>query len=196
MQVNVVQGNIVQQPTDCLVVNLFEGVTEPGGATGALDKALDGAIRNLIASGDFTGKAGTTALLYTNGKLPAPRVLIVGLGKQEKFNLKAVRKTAATAHKALSKLKGVKQYATIVHGAGVAGLDAQAAAQAVAEGTGLAAYQAPNYKREKPEGGPQQCTIVEFDNAKLATIEAAQCALSGGICPPGATHGRTGRATV
>ncbi len=44
----------------------------PGGATGAVDKALDGAISRLIASGDFTGKAGTTALLYTGGKVAAP----------------------------------------------------------------------------------------------------------------------------
>src|SRR5690348_4822480 len=135
MQLNVLQGNIAQQATDCIIVNLFEGVTMPGGATGALNSALDGAIVNLINSGDFTGKTGTTALLYTNGKIPAARVLVVGLGKADKFDLKGVRKAAATAYRALAKLKGVKQYATIVHGAGIAGLDAQAAAQAVAEGT-------------------------------------------------------------
>src|SRR5262245_16714111 len=122
MQINVIQDNIAQQATDCIVVNLFEGITAPGGATGALDQALDRAIVNLIKSGDFTGKTGTTALLYTNGKIPAGRVLVVGLGKADKFDLECVRKAAATAYKALAKLKGVKQYATIVHGAGIAGL--------------------------------------------------------------------------
>ncbi|MCL4858637.1 MAG: hypothetical protein KJZ93_04495, partial [Caldilineaceae bacterium] len=73
MQLTVVQGNIAQQAVDALVVNLFEGVTTPGGATGAVDQALDGAIRALIAGGDFTGKAGSTALLYSNGKLAAAR---------------------------------------------------------------------------------------------------------------------------
>ena len=170
LQVDVTQGNVAQQQTDCLVVNLFEEVTTPGGATGAVDKALDGAIRNLIASGDFTGKAGTTALLYTNGKLPAKRVLVVGLGKAEKFDLKGVRKAAATVQQALRKLKGVKAYATIVHGAGTGGLNAQAAAQATAEGAILAAYQAPNYKREKPEPGPAHCTVVEFDDAKIGAV--------------------------
>jgi hypothetical protein len=33
---------------DALVVNLFEGVREPAGATGAVDKALGGAISTLI----------------------------------------------------------------------------------------------------------------------------------------------------
>ena len=170
MQLNVTQGDIAQQATDCVVVNLFEGVTEPGGATGAVDRALDGAIRHLIASGDFTGKAGATALLYTNGKIPAARVLVVGLGKAEKFDSKGVRKAAASVYKALATYKSVKQYATIVHGAGIAGLEATQAAQAVAEGTVMAAYQAPNYKREQPENGPQQCTVVEFDAAKVDAI--------------------------
>lgn len=172
MQINVSQGNLAEQTTDCLVVNLFEGVTTPGGATGALDTALAGALSALIASGDFTGKAGTTALLYTGGKVPAARVLVVGLGQADKFDLKGVRKAAATAYKALAKLKGVQQFATIVHGAGIAGLEAQLAAQAVAEGTVLAAYQAPNYKREALANGPQQCTVVEFDAAKVASIRA------------------------
>ena len=92
MQFNVVQGDIANLEADCLVVNLFEGVTIPSGATGALDKALDGAISFLINTKDFTGEAGSTALLYTNGKLPAPRVLVVGLGKQERFDLHAARK--------------------------------------------------------------------------------------------------------
>ncbi|HXF61510.1 MAG TPA: M17 family peptidase N-terminal domain-containing protein, partial [Caldilineaceae bacterium] len=121
MELHVIQGDIAQQETDCVVANLFEGVTEPGGATGALDRALDGAIRQVIATGDFTGEAGTTALLYTNGKLPAPRVLLVGLGKQERFDLHAARKAAATAARAAARLKGVKQVATIVHGGGIGG---------------------------------------------------------------------------
>ena len=42
MEIHVIQGNIAEQATDCLVVNLFDGVTEPGGATDAVDKALGG----------------------------------------------------------------------------------------------------------------------------------------------------------
>ena len=44
MDIRVVRGDIAQQAADAIVVNLFEGVTAPGGATGAVDRALDGAI--------------------------------------------------------------------------------------------------------------------------------------------------------
>lgn len=184
MEIMVAQGNLAEQQTDCIVVNLFAGVTAPGGATGAVDQALGGAISKLIAIGDFTGEVGTTALLYTNGQLKAERVLVVGLGSAETFDLGGVRKAAATAQKALQACNGVKQYATIVHGAGVGGIEASTAAQATAEGALLASYQAPNYKREEPSSGPTTCTIVEFDEAKVAAIEqgvARGCHIAAGV---------------
>ncbi|MBK8048385.1 MAG: leucyl aminopeptidase [Anaerolineales bacterium] len=167
MEINVVPGNLAEQQADCIVVNLFEGVTVPGGATGAVDRALDGAIRSLIASGDFTGKLGSTTLLYSDGKLPSPRVLVAGLGELAKFDLQSARKAAASAYRALAKLKGVKSFATIVHGAGLAGLEPESCGAVLAEGTLLAAYQPPNYKREAPEAGPATMTVVEFDPQKL-----------------------------
>ncbi|MCB0094637.1 MAG: leucyl aminopeptidase [Caldilineaceae bacterium] len=172
MQIHVTSGNIAQQATDCIVVNLFEGVAHPGGATGAVDNALAGAISRLIASGDFSGEANTTALLYTDGKIAAPRVLVVGLGQSDKFDLHGVRKAAAVTVNALAKLKGVKNFATIVHGAGIAGLDTTAAAQALAEGTLLAAYVSPQYKREPQSAALASCTVVEFDAGKVDAVQA------------------------
>ena len=58
MNVHVVQGSIELYEADTLIINLFEGVTEPAGATGALDAALGGAIVELIENGDLTGKGG------------------------------------------------------------------------------------------------------------------------------------------
>jgi leucyl aminopeptidase len=172
MQLSVTQGNIVEQKTDCIVVNLFEGVTVPGGATGAVDRALGGAISRIVSSGDFTGKAGATALLYTGDALAAGRVLLVGLGPSAKFDQGAVRKASAAAVKALLKLNGVRQAATIVHGGGIGGLDPAACAQALAEGTLLGAYAAPNYRREAPVRALESVAIVEQDGGKVADVEA------------------------
>lgn len=172
MEVEIVQGDLAQTPADCVVANLFEGVTTPSGATAALDQQLDGAISFLINTKDFTGEAGSTALLYTNGKIAAPRVLLVGLGKQEKFDAHAARKAAAVAAKTLSKLKSVERFATVVHGAGAGALDVTVAAQMLAEGTQLALYQSPQYKREKKTKGPNSAVIVEFDGNRVAQIES------------------------
>ncbi len=76
-EIIVQQGSVLEAATELLVVNLFEGVSQPGGATGAVDDALQGAISELIAAGDLTGKAGEAVLAYPRGGLPARRVLVV-----------------------------------------------------------------------------------------------------------------------
>ena len=58
MDVRAVVGDIATQEVDAVVVNLFQGVQSPGGGTGAVDKALDGAISGLIADGEIKGKEG------------------------------------------------------------------------------------------------------------------------------------------
>lgn len=171
MDIRVAQGSIAEQEVDCLIVNLFEGVTSPGGATGSVDRSLDGAISRIIAGGDFVGKAGTSILVYTNGNLPAPRVLVVGLGKPDTFDLQGVRRAAAVGTKALRKLDAVHSVASIIHGAGIGGLDVEAAAQAVTEGTILANYQAPQYRREAQASQLTSLTVVEFDAERIAAIE-------------------------
>lgn len=133
MKTNIVIGGIQDQEAQAIVVNLFEGVEEPGGATGAVDKALKGQIRALIAGGDFKGKAGEVAVLYPAGAIPARRVLLVGLGKQEAFTTEAIRKAAGSVTQKARAL-GVTHLHTIVHGAGVGGLSPEVCAQAVVEG--------------------------------------------------------------
>jgi len=150
VKIEVTQGAIQEQTIDMIVVNLFEGVTEPGGATAAADQALGGQLRELVALGDFRGKLNDTALLYPSQGCPAKRVLIVGLGKQEEFDLDKVRQVSATAARKARSL-GIRNYATIVHGGGAAGLDASEAAQALAEGTHLSQYRFTQHRTEKED---------------------------------------------
>jgi len=174
MDIKVKTGQIQQENSELIVVNLFEGVTEPGGATGAVDKALGGQIRRLIADGDFKGKPQETALLYTNGTIPAKRVLIVGLGKEEKFGLEAIRVAAAAAAKRVRNLR-CRSFSTIVHGGGRGRIGLADATQAVVEGTELALYEFKELKTE-PENDPKEVsdmTFVVFDEGKRPEVEAA-----------------------
>ena len=97
MNLRVVTTDITQLEVDGLIVNLFEGVEEPGGATGAIDKALDGALRQLITDKEIKGKPNETALIHTLGKIPAKRVVVVGLGKAESLTLDRIRQSAGEA---------------------------------------------------------------------------------------------------
>lgn len=184
MNIQVMSGTIQTSVADTIVVNLFDDVSTPAGATGAVDQALNGAITELISHGDFKGKAGDVAVLYPRGAVAAKRVLVVGLGNREKFNLEGVRLAAATAIKHAQKLNA-KHVATIVHGAGVANLPVAAAAQATAEGSLLALYRYNAAKQQKENGSTiESLTIVEFDESKLDAIQegvAAAEAIAAGV---------------
>ena len=183
MELKVIQGNIQDSSVDTLIVNLFEGVTEPGGATGAVDQALDGAIREMIASGDLTGKVEQVGVAYPRGAIPARRVLVVGLGKAEDLSLETVRRAAAVAIKKARDLNA-KEVASVVHGGGAGGLDVQAAAQANVEGYLLGLYQFDGTRqKEESRNEIQSLSMVEFDPAKVDTVQAgalvAQSVLEG-----------------
>ena len=83
MEIKVESNSIADVEAGAIVVNLFEGVTQPSGATGAVDKALDGAITALIADGEIAGKLAETTVIHTLGRMPAARVVVAGLGKSE-----------------------------------------------------------------------------------------------------------------
>ena len=171
MKLNVVAGDIAQQDVDAVVVNLFEGVTSPGGATGAVDKAMGGAISALIADGEIKGKSGEMTLIHTLGSITPKRVLVAGLGSADSFTLDGVRSVSAEAARRLNSI-GVQSAATIVHGAGIAGLDAQASAQALAEGVVLGMYRFDKYKADASDANLTEVTVVEFDESKLDELES------------------------
>ena len=111
-------------------------------------------------------------MLYPRGAIPAQRVIIVGLGEADKFDLEAVREASGVAIKHAKKL-GAAKVATIVHGGGIGGLDIAEAAQAVIEGSMLALYEydAPRTKKENDETKIDILTLVEFDETKIGQIE-------------------------
>ncbi|MFN8615972.1 MAG: leucyl aminopeptidase [Dehalococcoidia bacterium] len=173
MEFLVSSGDISKAEADAIIVNLFEGVTQPGGATGAVDAALDGAITKLIAQGDIRGKSGEVTIIHTFGKIAAPRVVVAGLGKQKDFDLDAVRNLSANLVRSLRK-PGIKTLATIAHGGGSGGLDPEACAQAVAEGALLGNYRFLKHKSKDDDRSEiTSVTLIEHDGGKLASMQAA-----------------------
>ncbi|MCK7521185.1 MAG: hypothetical protein MZV64_27620 [Ignavibacteriales bacterium] len=133
MNIKVKQGNLTECSCDVLVVNLFEGVKEPSGATGAVNKALDNIISSYIIEKEgFKGKLNETYVIPTYGKIKADKVLLVGLGNKSDFNLDKIRQVAATV---IKKAKGLKaeKVCSILHGAGIGGLNPEDCIQMIAE---------------------------------------------------------------
>jgi leucyl aminopeptidase len=172
MQIKVECAPLTEYPCDLLVVNEFEGVKQPGGATGAADRALDGLIAKLSREGEVDGKLGKVAVIHCHNKMKADKVAVVGLGKREKFDLEAVRTAAAAAVKKAREIKA-KTVATIIHGAGIGGMNTEEAAKAVVEGSVLGVYQFAGYAKEKeePDFKVETLTLIECDKKKIPAIQ-------------------------
>jgi len=87
----------------CIVV----GVYEQGALSSAaeqVDRAAGGLIKQQIESGDITGKAGSTCLLFAPSGIGARRVLVVGLGVQKSFDGARFQKINHEAARALGRL--------------------------------------------------------------------------------------------
>ncbi len=171
MEINVIAGDIARIEADAIVVNLFEGVEQPGGATAAVDKAFDGAISSLIGRGEIKGKFGEVGIVHTFGKLPARIVAVAGLGKRQDFNVDKIRGVAGEFCRSLRKLNCHK-IATILHGAGIGDIELEASAEAIVEGALLGLYSFNKYK--KPEyADVEEMLIVVREEDRIPILEPA-----------------------
>jgi leucyl aminopeptidase len=174
LEIKVIAGDIAQIEVDAIVVNLFEGVEQPGGATAAVDKALDGAISSLISRGAIKGKLGEVNIVHTFGKprqIRAGIVAVAGLGKHQDFNLDKIRGVVGEFCRVLRKLNCHK-IATILHGAGIGGIELEASAKAIAEGALLGLYSFTKYKKPEYEN-IQEMLIVVREKEKVPILEQA-----------------------
>jgi leucyl aminopeptidase len=171
LEIKVIVGDIAQIEADAIVVNLFEGVEQPAGATAAVDKALSGAISSLIGRGEIKGKFGEVSIIHTLGKLPARIVTIAGLGKRQDFNVDKIRGVAGEFCRALRKLN-CRKIATILHGAGIGDIELEASTEAIAEGALLGLYNFTKYKKPEYED-IEEMLIVVREREKVSLLESA-----------------------
>jgi leucyl aminopeptidase len=134
----------LQQATPALVVGCFED--ERDGLFKELDAALDGLLQRMLESGEFRGKSGTSRLIHSFGKLPAERLLLVGLGKKEEFDTERLREASGEATQALKSAR-IASFSSTLQRAG----EGAAALEATCEGALLASYSFDDYKTKEKE---------------------------------------------
>lgn len=169
MNIEVVSGPITKMLCDTVIVGLFEGVMTPGGATGALDKALDSHISEIIRDIPGCGKFGETTVIHTLGAIGAKRILLLGLGKENEVTLDKVRALMAVAMRAARKLQS-QTVATAIHSISDK-LEACQMAQAVVEGAVMGSYQFTYYKTSRNDSTDiKELLLIENQTVNIDTV--------------------------
>jgi leucyl aminopeptidase len=171
LEIKITVNDITCVQVDAIIVNLFEGIEKPGGATSAVDKALDGAITKLIEKGEIKGKLNDVSIIHSLDKIPARIVAVAGLGKQTDFTVDRIRNVTAQACRSLRQLN-CRRIATILHGTGAGGFETKLASQAVAEGAFLGLYNFRKHiTKEAETPDVEELVIVIRDSSVQKEVE-------------------------
>jgi leucyl aminopeptidase len=102
-----ITANFIEANVEALVIVIFKGEKSPTDHLSALDKITGGLVSAVLAGDEFNGEEGETAYLHflPSGKVKARRILLVGGGDRNDFNLPAVSRAAGTAVRFLRKNK-------------------------------------------------------------------------------------------
>ena len=158
MKVYLKRESIERHKTACFVVGAFEG-KKPEGLAKIIDKKLNGLVSKLFKDKDFEGKPNQTRLIYTQGKIPAERVLLVGLGKEKEFKIEKLRQASGNSSKAVRDL-GLKKFSTALAQIKIKKVSdprlkhsgaSYEVSKAVTEGAILSLYDFTSYRTEKRE---------------------------------------------
>ena len=147
---------------DVLVLGRHADDRRPPAEITAVDRALDGLLTRALASEKFEGKPGQISYVHTGGKLPAERVLVVGLGphrrdRRSRGDAEPVRRAAAAAVRRARDL-GAASIAVFMP---PDGLSPRERAQAVVEGAWLGTYRFEKYLKEKNNKAVRSLTVLE-----------------------------------
>src|SRR5208282_2815815 len=134
MKTNLTSSAPSQLETDCLVVVVLDPADKNKGeqnkgekdkpvlSVECADAAVRDAAKDVISSGEVTGKTFETTLLHRPAGLKAKRLLLLGGGKAANFSASDLRKLAGAAVRAL-KAKSLRSLAFVLPETTIANAD-------------------------------------------------------------------------
>jgi leucyl aminopeptidase len=144
MKTNVEQRPFEQVDTDALIVLAFEGKKEERYGTA-----------DLFSTGEITGKALELTIIHHPKGVAAKRVLMVGAGKQEKFDPAEMRRVVGASVRHL-KSKGIKRIAIALEKS----WDSGEYVCAAVEGALLGHFEPDRYKTSNDKKEVDSFTVV------------------------------------
>ncbi len=175
MKVTVTVAPLASVEADALVVGLYAEESKLRDAVAKLDKAIGGQLGEVLTAERFQGKPAQATYVHTGGRLPARRLVVVGLGKRADVTLETVRRAASAGVRRAREL-GARIVAIETLGER---LPAAGRAHAVTEGAMLGSYTFDRYKREKADKRVEELRVVESDGRRRR--EATEGARTGEI---------------
>ncbi len=139
MQIQLSAGEVTRAEADVLAVPVVQGPLEKQKIFNVLDGVFDGTLAKLAAQQDFQGKADQALDLASLGKLPAGRVVLVGIGPKRGMGDASYRTFAACASRLASGLQAKSLALMLPEKASGAAL------RVVGEGLVLGAYRFTKY---------------------------------------------------
>jgi leucyl aminopeptidase len=153
--------------TDALVSYVFEDTDPIQGTLAEIDKSANGLLRKLSASAELTGKPLEMTLIHAPAGLKATRLLLVGAGKRDKFDVATLRKIAGAALRDL-KSRSLKHLAVLPRENDLN----ETFAQAIAEGTITADFETDKYKTDhKNDKSIEAVVIAGYSDKDKSTGE-------------------------
>ena len=164
MHITVKQTSWDMADSDALVVGVTKDATSLKFSNST---QLDKICRDFLAIGDFKGKLNDTALIYPQENFPIRRILFVGLGEREKYDLERMRQAAGTAAKKLMQV-GLKRCTIALEAFIGDDIEVADASQTISEGLVLATYKFNHYKEPvEEETSSVEDVVYAFESPDL-----------------------------
>lgn len=174
MQVTFETGDPAKATADALVIPVGSDGDVPAWSSlaKALDEALSEELSALAADARFSGKAASTLLVPTLGRVPSRRIILAGLGQLKSIGETTIARMAGAAVRA-GRDAGARHIAVALPPA-ANGISPDAAVEAAAIGVSLALYRFDNYRGEAaPESANgRDVESVQFLDAEISRLDA------------------------
>jgi len=139
MEISVVESSsITEIECSSILYCIFEDKVKTDIKIQELDKDLNSTISNLVENGEIKGKYKELTTVYTQGKLKATKIVLLGLGKTNEFNMEKLRNAGAEAVKYLRNSNGNND--KVLLSIDLSAADTVDIAQALTEGSILGSY--------------------------------------------------------
>ena len=97
MQIKIDTTPYATLETDAIVSYVFDETDPIQGTLADIDKSANGLLKKLATGAEFSGKPLEMTLIHAPAGLKAARLLLVGAGKRDKFDVATLRKIAGAA---------------------------------------------------------------------------------------------------